>query len=300
MFLERWAWMIDRMGVPLSTPNEVAIHEVASRLRADGCVVTLSGEGADELFAGYEAPLAEAWRFERARDALASPARFQLENNAWIPTSTKGAILDDRLWDAIAHDSWLMAWTEREFDRAAAECGAPTTRLPAGALAVDPVEAHLRHQRRVNLTGLLQRLDTATMLAGVEGRTPFADAHVALVAESLPLARKFTVEEPPTLLAAHTHPTSAPPVLRTRSKLALREAFRADLPAEIVDRPKASFPLPFQGWIAAHADALRTCDFARAIFSPAAIETVAHDPARHWRLAWPMLNLALWGKKWWG
>ena len=47
------------------------------------------------------------------------------------------------------------------------------------------LDAHLRMQRRVNLAGLLQRLDTATMLAGVEGRTPIADVRVAELAESL-------------------------------------------------------------------------------------------------------------------
>lgn len=297
LFAERWEWMIGRLGQPLSTPNEVAIYEVASRLRADGCVVTLSGEGADELFGGYEAPLAEAWRFERARDAGASPARFQLESNAWIPTSTKGAILNDQIWDAIGQDAWLIAWAEREFERSAAQCGAPSGRLPAEFAGVDPVEAHLRHQRRVNLTGLLQRLDTATMLAGVEGRTPFADSEVALLAESLPLARKFTVLEAPEALQAGG---GAATILRTRSKIALRDAFRADLPGPIADRPKASFPLPFQAWIADRAQSLHTSDFARTVFSAAAIETISHDPARHWRLAWPMLNIAMWGKKWWG
>ncbi|MGV6813943.1 MAG: asparagine synthase (glutamine-hydrolyzing), partial [Phycisphaerales bacterium] len=52
-FLETWEWMIQQLGVPLSTPNEVAIYKVASALRDAGHVVALSGEGADELFGGY-------------------------------------------------------------------------------------------------------------------------------------------------------------------------------------------------------------------------------------------------------
>ena len=57
MFAERWPDMVRRQGVPMSTPNEVAINEVCRTLRAQGHVVTLSGEGADELFGGYGPPL---------------------------------------------------------------------------------------------------------------------------------------------------------------------------------------------------------------------------------------------------
>ena len=64
LFAQRVPEMIQAMGVPLSTPNEVAIHEVARAMRADGKVVTLSGEGADELFGGYDQVLAQAASFE--------------------------------------------------------------------------------------------------------------------------------------------------------------------------------------------------------------------------------------------
>jgi asparagine synthase (glutamine-hydrolysing) len=36
MFKERWASMVSRLGLPLSTPNEVAINEVARTLRSMG------------------------------------------------------------------------------------------------------------------------------------------------------------------------------------------------------------------------------------------------------------------------
>ena len=40
LFAQRWEEMVERQGLPLSTPNEVAIHEVARAMRADGKVVT--------------------------------------------------------------------------------------------------------------------------------------------------------------------------------------------------------------------------------------------------------------------
>jgi asparagine synthetase B (glutamine-hydrolysing) len=135
------------------------------------------------------------------------------------------------------------------------------------------------------LTGLLQRLDTATMLAGVEGRTPFADARVAKLAEALPLGLKFVSGEGGE--AAGT-------------KVVLREAFGDVVPARVNARAKASFPLPFGGWMGPMAGGLRDSSFARAVFGAGAIDFVAADPERNWRLAWPMLNVAMWGDSVWG
>jgi asparagine synthase (glutamine-hydrolysing) len=290
LFAERWPWMIDHLGVPLSTPNEVAIHAVASRLREDGCVVTLSGEGADELFAGYESPMRSAMEFveRRARGEVSTGGgRFELESNSWAPPAMKELLLTPAAWRAAGHDEPLFALYDAEFRRASLES--------TGDENSSSLDAHLRFHRRVNLTGLLQRLDSSTMRASVEGRTPFADAVVAELAESLPMSSKFAVRS--AVLAGG--PSGDPPE-EARTKIALREAFRADLPSAIVDRPKASFPLPFQAWVEDHAAALKDSAFAHSIFSEAVVEVVTLDPQRNWRLAWPMLNIAMWGKKWWG
>lgn len=290
MFAERWPWMIERLGVPLSTPNEIAIHAVASRLREDGCVVTLSGEGADELFAGYEGPMLAAAEFvakRAAREITTGGGRFELESNAWAPPAMKELLLTPSAWHAAGRDEPLFGLYDAEFRRAAHEA--------CGDEDANALDAHLRFHRRVNLTGLLQRLDTSTMLASVEGRTPFADVVIAELAESLPMRAKFAVHA---LAGAGAGAESCD--AHARTKIALREAFRADLPASIVDRPKASFPLPFQAWVGDHAGALRSSDFARSVFSEAVVEVVAQDPTRNWRLAWPMINIALWGRRWWG
>ncbi len=292
-FREMWPRMVEMMGAPLSTPNEVAIHAVASRLREDGCVVTLSGEGADELFGGYEPPLAAAWALERGRRSggeKRSGGVFQMDSAAWTPRDAKRAVLSESAMRALEGDAWACGFYEREFERCEREAG-------EGA---DPLEAHLRMHRRINLTGLLQRLDTATMLASVEGRTPFADAVVAEAAEGLPMREKFRpVEEEGSGGAGEGSGGGAVVAARARTKVALRRAFADLVPVEIAERPKASFPLPFQQWVADHGATLRRSRFARQVFSAAAIEMVGADPARNWRLAWPMMNIAMWGDAWW-
>jgi asparagine synthase (glutamine-hydrolysing) len=273
LFARRWLEMVDATGLPLSTPNEVAINEVARRLRADGKIVTLSGEGADELFAGYEGPMRDAAAYEGllpsarpewTRAAGMHPGLFQLHANAWVPLESKAALLEERVWRGLEGDAALSEFYRVEFD---------------DAQEGEALQRHLRFHRRINLAGLLQRLDTATMLAGVEGRTPFADARVCALAESLPMAEKFRDGQ---------------------TKRILRRAFAADLPREVVSRPKASFPLPFERWVEDRAHILRESALAREVFTPAAIETVARQPAPLWRLAWPMINIAMWGKVWWG
>ncbi len=284
MFLDRWEWMIERLGVPLSTPNEVAIHAVASRLRGDGCIVTISGEGADELFGGYAVPLDAAQAYIDGGGEAGGVPEFEIASNAWIPPEFKPGVFHAAVLDRAGHDDDLRSFYMREVEQAIEEGG------PEGY----SLRSHLRLQRRINLTGLLGRLDTATMLAGVEGRTPLADVEILRLADSLPLARKFLPAPSGDALggvavgAAH------------RTKIALREAFSAIVPAAVLEREKASFPLPFQTWVAPRAAYLRDSRFARQLFRSEAIEAVCGTPERHWAFAWPMLNLAIWGERWWG
>ncbi len=268
LFGERWRWMVGELGVPLSTPNETAIYEVASRLRADGCVVTLSGEGADELFGGYDAPLRMAAAHVASGDE--DPGVFQLLAAQWTALEQKPAVLSPGAWRACGGDGELVASYRAAFER-----------VRTGA---DPLSDHLRFHRLVNLEGLLRRLDTATMLASVEGRTPIADVRVAALAESLPMRDRFVIAGDGS----------------ARTKIALRAAFAGDLPREVVERPKASFPLPFQRWVGDQVGVLRESAFAREAFTPEAIETVCADAEASWTLAWPMVNLAIWGRRWWG
>ncbi len=277
LFLRRWAELVDRTGVPVSTPNEVAIHEVARVLRADGHVVALSGEGADELFGGYAPPMRQA--AARAR-AIGGPdadgGLFHLLSNAWVTPGAKNALLHADVLSLTEGDAPLVAVYQESF-----------ARLLEGCPDDSPLQVHLRFHRRMNLPNLLRRLDSTTMLASVEGRTPFADIRVARFAEALPMSDKFVDGDPP------------------GTKIALRTAFRHRLPARVADRPKASFPLPFQRWLGGEggqdtAAWLRGSQFARAVLRTEAIEAIAENPGSVWQTAWPVLNLVMWGERWWG
>ena len=270
MFLSTWRESVTQTGLPACTPNEVAIRLIARSLRGDGQIVALTGEGADELFGGYELPLRLA--SEHVATGNPSPGRFQLESNAWYATDMKRAVLQPGVWREVENDEAIAGVFERLFEQSREH-------------ATSELDAHLRFQRRVNLTGLLRRLDAMTMLESVEGRTPFADREVLAVAESVPMARLYD-------------PDVAE--ISQRTKIALREAFRGRVSDVAMDRAKASFPLPFQDWMLGARGVLTTSAFLRQLFTPAAIHAVASDTKNLWNLAWPMMNLALWGERWWG
>ncbi len=277
MFERRWAEMVGRQGLPLSTPNEVAINEVARVLRADGCVVALSGEGADELFGGYDFALLAALRFHRGSHPLVvgqpdlHPGEFELLVNAWLSFDSYPRVFQPGFLDQVEGGAPVRRWYREEFDR----CGA----MVPEPLRAEVLATHLAFQRRTNLAQLLLRLDSATMLEGVEGRTPFADITVARYAESLPVSDRFIEAEP--RRAENT-------------KIVLRRAFATDLPREVLAREKASFPLPFAGWIGSMRRVLLESDSLGEVFTPEAIQTASANPSQYWNVAWPMMNLAIW------
>ncbi len=265
-FMGAWREHVAHLGQPLSTPNEVAISQLAGAVRQSGARVALSGEGADELFGGYDAVLSAYAAHGRLAAPPVGAARFHLEAAAWVSPGAQGELLRG---DAAGRSEFVIHAYERAFALSEAQM-----RVEGGAL-----DAHLQLQRRINLSSLLERLDGATMRHGIEGRTPFADVEVARYAESLPMDVKFVDVE----------------AGAAGSKIILRRAFKGAIPERIQRRPKASFPLPFETWCAPVGDEIAASGFLAEWVVPEVLQAVASDPKTHWRLTWLLGNLALWG-----
>lgn len=293
-FAEVWPWMVSELGVPLGTPNETAIYHVASAL-APHATVVLSGEGADEFFAGYTTPQA-AWAgfLDSAPPGVITRDRAAgalIDLVSWISRDEKAGVLRPDVALAGDSDAHLDAWAAGVFD----DAGDPGR-----------METYLRVQRAFTLPGLLARLDSATMLASVEGRTPFADGAVAACAAALPAHMLFGAAESGPPVGAHQSMSGATTtaLLEARvqslvGKRVLREAFRHDVPGAILGRPKASFPIPFATWMAPLADAVDSGP-AVEILTPQVRELVRTNHAHAWRFAWPVINLSLWLRTFWG
>jgi len=268
--------LIARTGQPVSTPNETAIHTLGCAIRAGGCKVALTGEGADELFGGYHMPLQQAAEYlDNGGD---DPAVAFLLANAWVSPQLMPQVLSPRLARVAEFAGWLVQAYRDAYQQEASR--------PGRALSPrdEAMRASVRLMRRTNLTGLLQRVDSALSQSGVEGRTPLADRVVAAFADELPLNQKFDLTLPP----------------HEGTKIALRRAFDGVVPREILNRPKASFPLPFQGWLGPLFDDLRNEPMIDEIFNRDAWDLVAQDPEANWAQAWPMVNIGLWARRWFG
>lgn len=266
--------LIERTGQPVSTPNETAIHALGCAIRAAGCTVVLTGEGADELFGGYHGPLLRAW--QHLQEGGQDPAVDFLLAHAWVPPAGLPMVLNPAIGRSVDAAGWLAEAYRSAYAEEMARPG------PAADDVESHMRGHLRLVRRINLAGLLQRVDSALSQSGVEGRTPMADRVVAALADGLPMRERFDPSRP-----AHEG-----------TKIALRRAFGEHLPEWVVRRPKASFPLPFQGWLAPLVAEVDRDPIVGELFDRKAWSLVASDPASNWHLAWPMVNAAMWARRW--
>lgn len=134
-FLDTARELILQRREPLSVPNEVLLYCMTEQVKRHNTVV-LSGEGADELFYGYDRIFkwaAHAGAFDQQEfDALYSYGKHRDDE-----------VLEDALSPFISRGT------------------------PERTVAAFFQIAHLQ--------GLLRRLDNATMRASVEARVPFVD-----------------------------------------------------------------------------------------------------------------------------
>jgi asparagine synthase (glutamine-hydrolysing) len=135
-FLDVARRMIAVRREPLSVPNEVLLYKMTAAVKEYNTVV-LSGEGADELFFGYDRVF---------RWAAAAPG-----------------------WD-LQRFSELYSYGLHDDPEIVEEAVGPS--LAAGDTPLDAV-AHFF--QTAHLHGLLRRVDFATMLPSVEARVPFVD-----------------------------------------------------------------------------------------------------------------------------
>jgi asparagine synthase (glutamine-hydrolysing) len=271
-FGERWEALLASGRTPLATPNEIAIAMLGDAIRPHA-KAALSGEGADELFGGYGPPLEAtiAWTEAGVPHGARDAAAFYRSAFGWSPRTVTAELFAGGVADvAFGADDPLGDLLESAY----ADAGDPLS-----------IDAHLEVLRRVNLVNLLERLNLSLMQGSVEGRVPFADPGVRRAALAAGSAHLFA--------PGSNHGAVATATRTLVTKRVLRHAFADVLSPEVLERPKASFPLPFERWIAAKSGWIDG-PVACAVFSPAARELVRTQAAQHWRLAWPVLNLARW------
>jgi len=294
-----WASLIAEKGLPLSTPNEVPIRHLAAGF-GRRFKVALSGEGADEVFGGYLGPTFCAYDFDRSRGRWGGIRPEALRR--WYGVDR----FESREDHFFRVNSWLGAvrlreWFGDHFDAAATEPMAGYYTGLFGEVAESSTfDAYLRVHFRVNLEGLLERLDSSTMAASVEGRVPFTDHRLVESVFRLPDSYKMSLFGNPSWEDCEEwNSFELGERGEVETKRLLRRAFSRRVPESVLRRPKVSFPVPFAAWFQASLEPLWRGTLADSsgpagLLLPAARRAHQADRMVDPMLAWPLVNLQLW------
>ncbi len=203
-------------------PNDVPFYLVSRAAARSGIKVLLTGEGADELFHGYESMAVEMG--QRSVSRLASTLTRMMAN---VPGIAK---IPQLLPNLRRHGDHTMTRFGLDLSdrREAEEHYAFIARTPQREIMVEGAiycHAHLR--------SLLHRNDRMGMMASVESRIPLLENEIIRFAVNLP--PRFKIPRNP-LLPGFSHP------LRN-NKWILRQVGRRLLPRSLFRRKKMGFPV---------------------------------------------------------
>ena len=302
--------LADWFDEPFADPSQIPTYLV-SELTRKHVTVALSGDGGDELFAGYNRYV-WAERLARAVNLVPRPLRGAsaaalraLAPQTWnrlfgfVPAAWRPALPGDKLHkittlldnpqpDAIYRR--LVSQWERPEEVAAAG------REPRGpmwdpTIARDFRDLVPRMQFLDMITYLpddiLTKVDRATMAVVLEGRVPLLDHRVVAYSWSLPLEFKLR---------------------GGRSKWLLRQVLDRYVPRSLIDRPKMGFGVPIDAWL---RGPLR--EWAESLLAPARLASdgfVRVEPvrrawrehlegSRNWQYPlWTVLMLQAWRARW--
>lgn len=303
--------LADMYDEPFADSSQVPTYLVAKMTRQH-VTVALSGDGGDELFAGYT----RYFRGEglwRAIDATPQPLRAlaaygvrALSPAAWsavgtvIPEQRRPAQFGDKMHklagiiagepEASAFYRQIVSlWVDPSgLVKDGAERPGPLEDVGIRARVPDFVE---RMQYLDTLTYLpddiLTKVDRASMAVSLEARVPLLDHRVVAFSWSLPPAMK---------------------VGNGVGKRLLRRVLDRYVPRSLVDRPKMGFTMPVDAWLRHELRdwAETLLDKARlareGILDPALVETRWREHlggTRNWQASlWAVLMFQAWKERW--
>jgi asparagine synthase (glutamine-hydrolysing) len=249
-YFETLTDLIKLKDSPLSVPNEIPIYLMSKILKEDITVV-LSGEGADEIFNGYG----------RMMDCASDYYKLKFVN--LLPISLKKLIFpslskfykNEKFSSQLSHLLFKYNYfplKEKEF---IFNIDLNKDKELKKELSSYFYKYNLPYKRRISyflekihLPGLLERLDTTTMAASVEGRVPFLDHELVEFSFTIPEKYKISWKNNSNKLKSLFLSGKDTSEILNDTKVILREAFKKDIPKEILERKKVGFPVPLDEW----------------------------------------------------
>jgi asparagine synthase (glutamine-hydrolysing) len=302
MFLSTLPRLIWHEDEPMWAPPSVALYAVAA-LAARSVKVVLTGEGSDELFAGYDRYWMTRWNaralaaYRMVPGSLRAGVRRRVLDGPlperWRRALGHTVIGHEVLPDGLVLDNWFSVFTP-EMQRHllsdqmletldAVDVHAAHRDLWTSAGHVSDVERMLYMDTRSNLVELLMKQDQMSMAASIESRVPFLDHKLVEFAATVPLSLKLNARS---------------------GKRLVKQALAPYLPDRIVNRPKKGFPVPFDTWLRdRYLPQIRELLLSRQArergwFKPDAVQRLLEDHAagrvNAARQIWNLWGLELW------
>ena len=286
--IEDIAWHLDE---PFGDSSAIPTYMV-SKLAAQHVKVVLSGDGGDEIFAGYEKYVVEArrraFRLPRIARRIAGSAAGRLRPGAKGRKFLRNLGLDgeQRYLDesTLFHRDAL----EQLFPPEVLGRMGPDDPSSAEMGCLERAGGHwLSAARYLDIKSslpldILTKVDRMSMAHSLEAREPLLDHRLVEFAAAIP---------PDMLLRGGT------------TKWIFKEAMRGILPDDVIDRRKQGFAVPLGRWFRGKLggfvrDLLLTKrSRERGIFNPAAVEHLVqrHEAGRPLDLhIWTLLSFELW------
>jgi asparagine synthase (glutamine-hydrolysing) len=292
--LPRLVWHEDE---PIAFPSSVPLNFV-SELAREHVKVVLTGEGADELFLGYNRYRVTAWN-ERLgavyRSTMGAPLRHRVRRAV---TRLPGRAGRYARRSFLALDPGPRSLFFENFAVFPLRLQRELLRSPALLASRDPYAVGLQSYGEAQggildrmshadletyLVELLMKQDQMSMAASIESRVPFLDHELVEHVVGLPAAFKLR---------------------GWRTKAVLRAALRGRVPDQILSRRKMGFPVPVSRWLRGpfwtrvEDLVLGPRAGARNLFDPAALARLAEahraGHADHGDRLWLLMNLELW------
>jgi asparagine synthase (glutamine-hydrolysing) len=291
--IEELVWLHDQ---PFGDSSAIPTYLLAQLTRRH-VTVALSGDGGDEVFAGYER-FAAAVALERYR-ALPTLLRrpFEALVRALPPTAARGNVRSAQRFLARAHTplpeayiSWLSLV---DGDRIPDLVGSPSSRGIENYRAVwdesrggELLDRLLYTNLRTYLVDdLLVKADRMSMAHGLEVRSPFLDKDLVEFAFRLPRDARMK---------------------RLTLKRVLKDAVRDLLPPEILKRRKRGFGVPLDRWFRTEirpyvAEMLGAPGAqVKQYLKPEGVDALVaeHEGGKnHGHVLWALLTLEVWLRK---
>ncbi|WP_448030806.1 asparagine synthase (glutamine-hydrolyzing) [Bradyrhizobium liaoningense] len=235
--------LLGRIDEPMGD-SSIVPTSVLCKYAAENVKVALSGDGGDELFAGYDPfkilGLARMYdrmvprKIHQAISVLASrlpPSEQNMSFDFKVKRGLRGLSLKPSMWNA----AWLGALGSREISELFEEEVDPETLYGEAITAWEQSEARDDANRTLEFftnlylpDDILVKSDRSSMLESLEVRAPFLDNDVVEFARRLPIDVKLR---------------------KGVSKWILKRSLRNRLPDDILHRAKKGFGAPIARWL---------------------------------------------------